>query len=99
MGNGTKVERKVEGNDQVWKSDQLLSLKKLGAIMAERRVLLGLSQDDLADQAQVHRSYISEIERGQRNFTIKVLTLMAESLNLSMSELLRESFECPVQND
>jgi transcriptional regulator with XRE-family HTH domain len=39
----------------------------------------------------IHRSYISEIERGQRNFTIKVLAQMTECLNLSMSHLLREA--------
>lgn len=68
-----------------------LSLEKLGAAIAARRQELKLSQEELAMRADVHRSYISEIERGQRNFTIKILAAIAECLDVSMAGLLQQA--------
>jgi transcriptional regulator with XRE-family HTH domain len=72
-----------------------ISLEKLGSLIAARRASMSLSQEELAARSGLHRSYISEIERGQRNFTIKVLAQIAETLNLSMSQLIQQAGDEP----
>jgi transcriptional regulator with XRE-family HTH domain len=46
------------------------------------------SQEELADRAGLHRTYISGVERGVRNPTITVLVGIAEALGVSAGELL-----------
>ncbi len=48
-----------------------------------------LSQEAFADEAGVHRTYVSDIERAARNPTIKVVETLATALGVSVSELLR----------
>lgn len=76
------------------KQNILLKLKvepmlvSLGQLIKKRRLLLGLSQEQLAEIACLNRSYISEVERGCRNLTLGALTLLAEGVGLSISELI-----------
>lgn len=53
------------------------------------RVRLGLSQEGLADLCGYHRTYIGAIERAERNITVGTLSALAQSLNLSVAELLK----------
>jgi transcriptional regulator with XRE-family HTH domain len=46
------------------------------------------SQEELADRAGLHRTYLSSLERGLRNPTITVVARIAEALGVSMGELL-----------
>ena len=55
----------------------------------ERRELLGISQEELAHRAGLHRTYISDIERGARNPSLKTLSRLADALEISTSELIR----------
>ncbi|MBN8809634.1 MAG: helix-turn-helix transcriptional regulator [Sphingomonas sp.] len=48
----------------------------------------GWSQEDFADRAGIHRTYVSDIERGARNPTITVVEKLAGPLDASASELL-----------
>jgi transcriptional regulator with XRE-family HTH domain len=64
-------------------------IQRLGLAIAERRRVLGLSQLDLAKKAGLHRTYISDIERGNRNVTIIVIERIAESLGTASPSLLR----------
>ena len=48
----------------------------------------GLSQEDLAAKADIHRTYLSGLERGIRNPTLKVLERLAEALETTPSRLL-----------
>ncbi len=48
-----------------------------------------LSQEAFADEAGVHRTYVSDLERAARNPTIKVVETLATALGVSVSELLR----------
>jgi len=77
--------------------NELLSL--LGEVVRKRRLALDLSQEELAARAGVHRTYLSDIERGARNITITVLTRLAEALEVRVSRLFRlteqQSFEKP----
>ncbi|WP_145831514.1 helix-turn-helix domain-containing protein [Bradyrhizobium huanghuaihaiense] len=52
------------------------------------RKSLGLSQEDLALEAGLDRTYVSQVERGTRNCTIVVLTRLAKALNTTPDLLL-----------
>ena len=62
-------------------------LTGLGASIAKRRVELGLSQEELATKAQVHRTYISDVERGVRNVSILTLDRIAVALDIPIGGL------------
>lgn len=49
---------------------------------------LGLSQEDLALEAGVDRTYISQVERGTRNCTIVILARLARALRTTPDQLL-----------
>lgn len=55
----------------------------------ERRVGLGVSQEELGNRADLHRTYISDIEAGRRNLSLRSLFRLASGLGLSVSELLK----------
>ena len=47
-----------------------------------------LSQEQLADMCELHRTYIGSIEREERNVTLSTLEVLAEALGVSVIELL-----------
>jgi transcriptional regulator with XRE-family HTH domain len=49
----------------------------------------GLSQDDLAYEAEVSRSYLSQIEKGAFFASLKIVGRLAEALNVEPAELLK----------
>lgn len=49
----------------------------------------GLSQDDLAYEAEVSRSYLSQLEKGVFYASLKVIGRLAEALNVEPMEFLR----------
>jgi transcriptional regulator with XRE-family HTH domain len=53
-----------------------------------RRKAAGLSQEELAHEAAVDRTYISQVERRQRNLTISVLARIARALATTPDQLL-----------
>lgn len=55
------------------------------------RVATGFSQEALADRAGLHRTYISSIERGQRNVSLENIFLLAEALGVEPSDLLKRA--------
>lgn len=63
----------------------------LGTAIQTRRKQLGLSQEELAVKAGLHRTYISEIERRSRNLSVKILVKIAIALNVTPSALMREA--------
>jgi len=52
------------------------------------RKLVGLSQEELAFEARVDRTYISQVERKQRNLTVSVLARIARALGVTPDKLL-----------
>lgn len=58
--------------------------------LKEIRETKGLSQEKLAATAGVHRTYISMIERCQKNVTISCLDKIASALNVDIIDLLHE---------
>jgi transcriptional regulator with XRE-family HTH domain len=60
----------------------------VGQNVAKYRRLKAWSQEELAFQSGLHRTYISGVERGVRNPTILVLAQIAEALEIRPSQLL-----------
>lgn len=54
------------------------------------RVARGWSQEDLADQCSLHRTYVGAIERGERNITLATLERLATALEVIPTDLLIE---------
>ena len=61
--------------------------KKFGRRVRELREARDWSQEELADRADLHRTYISAVERAVRNPTLTVIARIAKALKVSMSEL------------
>lgn len=60
--------------------------KSYGEHLKAFRKKKGLSQEDLAFKSTIHRTYISEVERGRRNISIVNIAKIAKALDLSIKE-------------
>ncbi|HBB67298.1 MAG TPA: transcriptional regulator [Elusimicrobia bacterium] len=60
--------------------------KSYGEHLKAFRKKKGISQEDLAFKSTIHRTYISEVERGRRNISIVNIAKIAKALNLSIKE-------------
>ncbi len=63
------------------------AIRKFGKRVRETRQSFGWSQDQLAFELEVDRSYVSSLERGQRNPTLKTIARVAEAFGLTISDL------------
>ncbi len=66
----------------------LSARQRLAANLRLRRLLLGWSQEALAAQAGLDRSYIGELERAQRNISLDALEKLAQAFGGEISDLL-----------
>ena len=77
--------------------------KRLGIAVRNWRTRLKIPQDELARRAGFHRSYISDIERGSRNVSLKSIEKLADALGISVltlfSDLETKSATAPLRND
>jgi transcriptional regulator with XRE-family HTH domain len=64
--------------------------RRLGLNVRALRGERGLSQEELAFECRLHRTYISGVERGVRNPTITVVEKIAKALKVPASKLLDE---------
>ena len=60
----------------------------LGTKIKKVRQKKKMSQEDLAFESELHRTYISDIERGSRNVSIKNIEKIAKALKVSLKELM-----------
>ena len=58
---------------------------KVGKRVKELRNNLGLSQEELANLAELDRTYITSVERGKRNISIVNVEKLANALNVSLA--------------
>ena len=61
---------------------------KFGTKVRERRLLLGLSQEELASRAGVHRTYVGMVERAEKNLTLRNIERLATALELPIEQLM-----------
>lgn len=60
----------------------------VGRNVRRYRELKGYSQEELAFQSDLHRTYVSGVERGIRNPTVAILARLAEALGVKPAKLL-----------
>lgn len=62
----------------------------LGRAVKRHRQVLGYSQEELAWRASLHRTYVTDVERGVRNLSISTIDRLAQALGVPLSSLLGE---------
>ena len=70
-------------------SPKLAGKIQFGLVLKHRRESLRLSQEALAEKAGLHRTYISQVERGVRNLSIDSMERLAEAVGMDVWEMLR----------
>jgi transcriptional regulator with XRE-family HTH domain len=63
----------------------------LGVAIRKRREAKGLSQEELAERADLHRTYVSMVERSIRNISVDALSGIADALELPTSQLIQQA--------
>ena len=66
-------------------------LKALGVAIRDARLALQVSQEDFGELADLHRTYVGQIERGEKNISFVNLMRVARALSVKPSELLRKA--------
>lgn len=61
--------------------------KEIGARIRQLRKEKGLSQENLAERAHLHPTYISSVERGERNVSLDSIKKIADGLNVKIKDL------------
>ena len=66
-------------------------LRAFGQAVRERRTEMKLSQEDLGFRSELDRTYISGVERGVRNATLKVVLRLARALDTDPADLMADA--------
>lgn len=72
------------------KKDKERFAKQVGAIIQAARLKAGLTQEELADKADFHRTYIGFIEQGVYSPNLYTLSKLAKALRVKLSDLLKK---------
>ena len=73
--------------------------KHFGTSVRTWRFRLGISQEELAGRAGLHRTYICDVERGARNVTLRSIEKLASALEISVSTLLAHARKPPASGE
>lgn len=65
--------------------------ERLGRAFRKRREALGFSQESFADHIEMHRTYYSAIERGEKNLQLDTLVRLSEGLECPLWEIFRDA--------
>lgn len=63
--------------------------KLFGSVLRELRIKGGYSQDSFAHKSGYHRNYIGQLERGEKSPSLTALFVLADSLHVAPTELIR----------
>ena len=77
-------------------NESLVLQARFGAAIKAHRLRLGVTQEELAWRADLHRSYLADIERGGRNVTLCSIVNLARALQITLPELLSPTFDIGV---
>lgn len=67
---------------------RLIPEKRIGLAIRAKREALGWSQETLAFESGLHRTYIGAVERGEKNVTLRNAIRIARSMHSTLSDLL-----------
>lgn len=70
--------------------EPMLDSKTVGSVIADLRKNKGLSQEVLSGLADIGRTHLSAIERGDRKPTLETLYRLANALDIKMSDIVKE---------
>lgn len=73
--------------------------KAFGAAMRQVRERAGISQEALGDLAGIHRTYVGDVERGERNISLVNMLRFAQALEVPLSQLVRQMEKRLAQSD
>lgn len=65
-------------------------LVRFGRAVRTKRLSLDLTQEELAEKAELHRTYIADIERGTRNVSLQNIEKLALALGCNLQALFAE---------
>jgi len=65
-------------------------LLKFAQQVRQARKQLAISQEELADRAGVHRTYIGMIERAEKNITLENIGKIVKALNIRLSDFFKD---------
>ena len=68
-------------------------MKAFGLRVRYFRKLLKLSQEELANKAELHRTYVGAVERGERNISLLNILRLADTLQVTVKDLFDEEIE------
>jgi transcriptional regulator with XRE-family HTH domain len=63
---------------------------KIGLVLKKYRLAAGLSQEELALRSNLHRTYISLLERGKRKATLETIFSVCNEINIRPSDFIKE---------
>lgn len=63
--------------------------KAFAQVIRELRLSLALSQEALAHEVGIHRTYVSQLERGLKSPSLKTIFKISKALNVSIAEMMR----------
>jgi transcriptional regulator with XRE-family HTH domain len=67
------------------------ALQSLGDGIRNRRVELGLTQEQIGEAAGLHRTYVTDVENGLRNISFLTLLRLAKALECPLSQLMTDT--------
>lgn len=70
--------------------------RQLASIILSKRQQMGLSQEEIARRSKLHRTYISDVERGERNISVESLRRIAAALDMRVWQLVQYAEEAEV---
>lgn len=65
----------------------MVLLRKVGKNLQRARLARSWSQEDLADEAKLDRTYVSQLERGMGNPSLRILSSLASALKIELKDL------------
>lgn len=83
---------KVSKQDE-FPNESLALQARFGAAIKAHRLRLGVTQEELAWRADLHRSYLADIERGGRNVTLCSIVNLAKALQITLGALLSHTVD------
>lgn len=81
-----------------WKGALLMVFKHLGQRIREERTKYRLTQEQLAEAADINESYVGQVERGEKNPSLETVVSIANSLGVTVDYLLQEEVKVEPNN-